>query len=230
MSQGPDFSESFYRVHAQRYAEVSHNFIQSVYSEASHPSLGGDTDLMDRLQELVPPGSRGLDAGCGAGARDVFLYRQRGYDIHGVDSVEENVLEARRLHPDLASRVSVSDLREPLGYPDSSFDFVLCNAVIQHIEPATALGVTLPELARVLKGGGVLQLMFKYGGGVATVYDRDYGTDRTFQLYEVDEVLGVIEERDLRLIPADDGKLGGVMYFRDPKPMDHCVFFARKDG
>ncbi len=49
MSHRPDFSESFYRLHAQRYAEVSHNFIQSVYIDASHPDLQGDTDLMDRL-------------------------------------------------------------------------------------------------------------------------------------------------------------------------------------
>ncbi len=225
-----DFSESFYRRHAQRYAEVSHNFIQSVYSDVSHPGLKGDTDLMYRLQELVPPGSRGLDAGCGAGARDVFFYWQRGYDIYGVDAVDENILEARRLHPEIASRVSLANLREPLSYPDASFDFVLCNAVIQHIEPSIALGVTLPEFARVLKVGGVLQLMFKYGGGVATVYDRDYGADRTFQLYEVDEVLSIMEEWGLKVIPGEGEKLGGVMYFKDPKPMDHCVFFARKDG
>ncbi len=144
--------------------------------------------------------------------------------------MEENVLEARRLHPDLASRVPVADLRLPLAYPDSSFGFVLCNAVIQHIEPDTALGVTLPELARVLKGGGVLQLMFKYGDGVATVYDRDYGADRTFQLYDVEEVIRTVEEQDLSIVAGEDGKLGGAMYFRDPKPMDHCVFFARKEG
>ena len=230
MSHDPDFSESFYRRHAQRYAEVSHNFIQSVYSDVSHPGLQGDTDLMGRLQELVPPGRRGLDAGCGAGARDVFFYWQRGYDIYGVDAVDENIVEARRLHPEIASRVSVADLREPLSYPDASFDFVLCNAVIQHIEPAIALGTTLPGFAKVLRAGGVLQLMFKYGNGVATVYDRDYGAERTFQLYDVDDVLGILEERDLRVIPAEGVKLGGVMYFKDPKPMDHCVFFARKDG
>ena len=230
MSNDPDFSESFYRSHAQRYAEVSHNFIQSVYSDVSHPGLNGDTDLMDRLQELVPPECRGLDAGCGAGARDVFFYWQKGYDIYGVDAVDENIVEARRLHPEIASRVSVVDLREPLGYPDASFDFVLCNAVIQHIEPAIALGTTLPEFARVLRAGGVLQLMFKYGSGVATVYDRDYGADRTFQLYDVDVVLGILENQGLRVIPQDGEKLGGVMYFKDPKPMDHCVFFARKDG
>ena len=230
MSQNPDFSESFYRDHAQRYAEVSHNFIQSVYTETSHPGLKGDTDLMVRLRELVPAGSRGLDAGCGAGARDVFFYWQNGYDILGLDSVEENILEARNLHPEIADRVSVADLREPIGHPDTSFDFVLCNAVIQHIDPDIALGTTLPEFARLLKAGGVLQLMFKTGQGIATVYDKDYGADRTFQLYGVDEVVGLLADRGLSVIPAEAEKLGGLMYFKDPKPMDHCVLFARKAG
>ena len=230
MSQNPDYSESFYKSHAQRYAEVSHNFIQSVYTETSHPGLKGDTDLMVRLRELVPAGSRGLDAGCGAGARDVYFYWQNGYDVYGVDSVEENVLEARNLHPEIAERVSVADLREPIGHPDTSFDFVLCNAVIQHIDPDIALGTTLPEFTRVLKAGGVLQLMFKIGQGIATVYDKDYGADRTFQLYGVDEVVGLLADRGLSVIPAEGEKLGGLMYFKDPKPMDHCVLFARKAG
>ena len=228
MSSRPDFSEVFYKDHAQRYAEVSHGFIQSVYINASHPGLKGDTDLIDRLQELVPAGSRGLDAGCGAGARDVFSYWQKGYEIYGVDAVEENVQEARSRHPEIAQRVSVGDLRQPLGYPDASFDFVLCNAVIQHIAPDTVLEVTLPELSRLLKPRGILQLMFKIGRGITTVYDRDYGADRAFQLYDVDEVVGVLEDQGLSVIPADGAKLGGVMYFTDPKPMDHCVFFARK--
>ena len=230
MSANPDFSESFYRNYAQRYAEVSHNFIQSVYLDASHPGLTGDMALCDRLQELVPVGCTGLDAGCGAGARDVFFYWDKGYDIYGVDAVEENILEARRLHSDIADRVSVADLREPLAFSDSCFDFVLCNAVIQHISPDIALGTTLPELARVLRSGGVLQLMFKYGSGIATVFDRDYGTERTFQLYDVDEVLDTLAVQELKVIPEEAGKLGGVMYFKDPKPMDHCVFFARKGG
>ncbi len=230
MSQQPDFSESFYKDHAQRYAEVSHNFIQSVYTDTSHPDLKSDTDLMARLRELVPAGSRGFDAGCGSGARDVFFYWQNGYDILGVDAVEENILEARRLHPEIAERVAVADLREPLSHPDASFDFLLCNAVIQHIAPETVLGVTLPEFARVLRPGGVLQLMFKVGSGVATIFDRDYGADRTFQLYGADEVVSLLADRGLSVIPAEGEKLGGLMYFKDPKPMDHCVLFARKAG
>lgn len=230
MSRRPDFSENFYRKHARRYAEVSHNFIQSVYVEASHPSLGGDTDLMERLQELVPAGCRGLDAGCGAGARDVFHYWQRGYDIYGVDAVEENILEAHRLHQEVAERVSVADLRQPLNHPDGSFDFILCNSVIQHIAPDIALSVTLPEFARLLAPGSVLQLTFKTGSGIVTVYDNDYGADRTFQLYDTEEVLALLMGLGLRVVLAEGEKLGGVMHFKDPKPMDHCVFFARKDG
>ena len=68
--------------------------------------------------------------------------------------------------------------------------------------------------------------MFKYGDGVATVYDRDYGVERTFQLYAVERVLDVLEGQGLRVVAEESGKLGGVMYFKDPKPMDHCVLFA----
>ena len=230
MVQNADYSEAFYRQHARRYAEVSHNFIQSVYIEASHPGLKGDLDLMDRLVELIPARCRGLDAGCGAGARDVFHYWQKGYNIHGVDAVEENILEARRLHPEIADRVSVADLRQPLDYPDRSFDFVVCNAVIQHIAPHIALSVTIPEFARLLKTGGVLQLMFKNGNGTATIFDRDYGADRAFQLYDPDEVVALLARLGLSVIPSDGGSLGDIMFFTDPKPMEHCVFFARKDG
>ncbi len=218
----------FYARHSQRYAEVTHNFIQSVYTNVSHPGLEGDLDLMRRLKEMVPSGARGLDAGCGAGARDVFYYWRDGYDIIGFDAIPENIQVARDLHPEIADRVSVADLSLPLDYPDISFDFVLCNAVIQHIPPDKALFVTLPELARVLKPGGVLQLMFKIGEGIKTVYDKDYQDQRTFQLYSPDQVLSVLRDHALHLVPPDGDNLGGVIYFTNPKPMDHCVFYAQR--
>ena len=223
-----NLSKDFYSAHAQRYAQVAQEFIQGVYTNSSHPGLTSDLDLMVRLKELIPPGGRGLDAGCGAGARDVLYYWRDGYDIVGVDVVEENIRVSKDLHPEIADRVSVADLSRPLDYPDASFDFVMCNAVIQHIDPATTMEVTLPELARLLKPGGVLQLMFKVGAGIKAVYDRDYDTKRTFQLYQPEEILSLLGGQGLELIPPDGEKLGGVIRFTDPKPVDHCVFYARK--
>lgn len=219
---------SFYSQNAQRYAQVAHEFIQSVYVNASHPGLASDLDLMKRMKELVPAGGKGLDAGCGAGARDVFFYWRDGYDIVGFDAVPENIETARKLHPEIADRVSVGDLRRPLPYEPGVFDFVLCNAVIQHLPPETVTGVALPELARVLKPGGLLQLMFKSGAGEKTVYDKDYGANRTFQLYDPGEIVGTLENHGTSVEPAAEDGLGGLMYFTDPKPMEHCVFFGRK--
>ena len=225
-----DYSEEFYRSHAHRYAEVSHQLLQSVYIKSSHPKLKGDMDLQERLIELAH-GRMGLDAGCGAGARDVHNLWSKGFDILGIDSVDANIQEAKSLHPEIADRVSVADMKQVLDFPDGSFDFVLCNAVIQHIPPESLAATTLPELARVLRSGGVLQLMFKNGSEVISVYDRDYGADRAFHLYDEQELLRLLKFHGCDLITADDpGQLGGIMFFTDPKPVDHCVFYVRKSN
>lgn len=231
-NERPIFSEEFYRHYADRYAEVAHQLLQSVYIKSSHPALKGDLDLLERLKELTP-GGQGLDAGCGAGARDVYQFWLSGYDMYGIDAVEENIRCAKELHPETADRVSIADLRYPLNYPDESFDFIICSAicsaVIQHIVPKQVFEVTLRELARVLRPGGVLQLMFKNGRGVITVYDRDYSNQRSFQLYDEHEILQALRSYGLRLVEAKDPSLlGGIMYFTDPKPVDHCVFYVKK--
>ena len=225
----PDYSSNFYRHYARQYAQVSDQFLQSVYSKTSHPSLTNDWDLWDRLTQLAP-GRRGLDAGCGAGARDVFHAWLLGYDIIGIDAIEENIQAARDLHTEIADRVFVADLGHRLPFDDASFDFVACNAVIQHMEPEVVRDVVLPQFTRVLISGGILQLMFKTGTGVATVFDKDYGTDRSFRLYEECELLGILQDLGMTLIEAKSpNDLGGFIYFTDPKGLDHCVFFARKD-
>ncbi|HIM38032.1 MAG TPA: hypothetical protein EYM38_08465, partial [Dehalococcoidia bacterium] len=112
-----DYSTDFYRNHAQEYARVADLFLQSVYAKSSHPNLNHDWDLWDRLVQLAP-GLRGLDAGCGAGARDVFHAWSLGYDVVGIDSVEENILETRLLHSEIADKVFVADLKRPLPFDD----------------------------------------------------------------------------------------------------------------
>ncbi|MCE2462417.1 MAG: class I SAM-dependent methyltransferase [Dehalococcoidia bacterium] len=136
-----DYSEEFYRHHARRYAEVAHRLIQSIYIRSSHPALKGDYDLLERLKELTP-GPRGLDAGCGSGARDVYQFWLEGYDIIGIDAVEENILTAKSLHPEIADRVFLADLRVPVDFPDESFDFIVCDAVIQHQRHVAGTGTT----------------------------------------------------------------------------------------
>lgn len=224
-------SLDFYRNHARRYSQLSHEFEHSVYTKASHPDLNGDMDLLNRAQDLAP-GKRSLDAGCGAGARDVALLHSRGFDAYGIDAVDENINLGQKVHPEIANRISVADLRKPLPYKSDFFDLILCNAVIQHLSPQDVEDTTIPEFARVLAPGGILQLMFKVGSGIAAVSDRAFGTDgvaRLFQLYDERRLLSILEECGCNLVEEDDSELGGLMYFNDHKPMRHCVFWVRKN-
>ena len=89
------------------------------------------------------------------------------------------------------------------------------------------MGSVLPEFARVLRPGGILQLMFKVGTGDITIYDKDYGVDRFFRLYSADQILLRLEELGMEIIEEEENGLGGVMYFTDTKPVEHCLLFAR---
>ena len=224
-------SLEFYRTHAARYAELLQGFWDNGYTYCSHPDFQGDRDLYRRLTQLVPSG-RGLDAGCGAGARDVFLLSQLGYDMIGLDAVDENIQVARLVHPEIADQLRTADLSEPLPFEDARFDLVLCNAVVQHISADVVFGLVLSEFARVLRPGGVLQLMFKPGRGVETVVDPGYGAEgvsRSFQLYGEQELLETLGRCGLHIVEAgENGELGGLLYFDDNKPMRHCVFWAQK--
>ena len=218
MTQSQDYSYEFYRHHAREYAEW----------------WDSHTDLLDlervggRLLEMVSPGARGLDAGCGPAVKELLRYLQGGYDMLGIDAVEENLKVAEERNPELKGRLSVADISQPLDFPNANFDFIICTTVIQHISPEAVNNVTLPEFARVLKAGGVLQLTFKNGTGVTTVYDKIYDLHRSFQLYKPGALLDALGAIGMGLVPKEGERPGGVMYYVDSKGVPTCIFLARK--
>jgi len=71
--------------------------------------------------------------------------------------------------------------------------------------------------------------MFKNGSGMLTIFDKDYGTERAFQLYDEQELLEVLTGLGMKLIESEsEDQLGGLMFFADPKHVRHYVFYMRK--
>ena len=224
---GHDYRD-FYRRHANRYAINQIAKVQRIWSRSSHSQLRGNHSLINALVKLTP-GPRGLDAGCGAGAVDVADLVGRGLDVVGIDAIKDNVEEALRLHPSLAGRVKVGDLSKRLAFPTNSFDFVMCNAVIQHLSEEQVFNTALPELTRIIRPGGVLQMVFKCGHGGVTIYDPDYEEVRSFQLFDERRVLREIRSEGMELVSARGRmSLGGLMYFINNNGLKHCAFWARK--
>jgi ubiquinone/menaquinone biosynthesis C-methylase UbiE len=113
----------------------------------------GAEDRGSALADLLPPGGPILEVGCGTGGLLAAAAR-RGLAIEGTDiALRWLVVAARRLE-DRGLRVPmVAASADRLPYPDWSFDAVVADSVLEHLDdPAGAVR----EWARVLRPGGTL--------------------------------------------------------------------------
>ena len=98
------------------------------------------------VAEVVGPGSRVLEVGCGTGD---ILHALQPADGLGIDLSEEMIKRAKRKYPGL--RFAVHDLMgEPL---DEQFDYVVAVDVAEHVSD---LGLVMAAIGRMLSPGGTL--------------------------------------------------------------------------
>jgi methionine biosynthesis protein MetW len=95
------------------------------------------------IADLVPPGSRVLDVGCGDGALLEYLRDERGCTVRGVEISTEGVTACVRrgipvIHADLDQ--GLHDL------PDDSFDVVVLSQTLQEVRNLRPL---LGEISRI---------------------------------------------------------------------------------
>jgi ubiquinone/menaquinone biosynthesis C-methylase UbiE len=120
-------------------------------------------DLREQaLAELdLGPGTRLLDAGCGAGELGIAVARRLQPDgrVVGVDLNADTIGRARTAAVDAGVEVDfrVGDLRD-LPCNDDEFDAVRSERVFQHLERTDWLRAAA-ELIRVTRHGGIIQLI-----------------------------------------------------------------------
>ena len=106
-----------------------------------------DTQLLNTVAALVPPGSHVLDLGCGDGQLLQQLARERGCTGYGIEIDDANVLACVRR----GVNVLQLNLHQGLAaFADQSFDVVLQINTLQHLRNAE---VMLRETVRVGRVG-----------------------------------------------------------------------------
>ena len=109
--------------------------------------------MMDIFKEHVPTDAHVLDFGCGYG-RTLAELSTAGYDnLSGIDFSESLVKRGRQEYPDLDLTVYPGG---PLPYADDAFDAAVMLGVFTCMPETKTQALTLLELKRVLKPGGVL--------------------------------------------------------------------------
>jgi methionine biosynthesis protein MetW len=104
---------------------------------------GHHQDRLARIAELVPPGARVLDLGCGNGALLALLRDQRQCTGYGIEIDDTHVLECVQRGVNVIQR----NLEDGLSiFDDGSFDVVLQLDSLQNLRNTEAM---LRETARV---------------------------------------------------------------------------------
>lgn len=148
-------------------------------------------------------GARIVDAGCGPGWESA-TFEERGHDPVGID-LAPSFLGAARENAD--ADLARMDMRE-LGIETDAAHGVWACASFLHVPREDAPG-TLAEFRRVLRSGGVLQLVVKRGEGTKAGdgYEDD---EREFTLYRPAEIRELVGEAgfSVRRVEEDESEAG----------------------
>jgi malonyl-CoA O-methyltransferase len=117
-----------------------------IYDAEDNPLIQLEETHVRRLLGDVA-GLEVADIGCGTG-RHARPLAQTGARVTAVDFSEEMVRRARTKPGAEAIRFVHHDLREPLPFPDGSFDRVVCCLVVEHIPNLTEFFRELRRIGR----------------------------------------------------------------------------------
>jgi len=114
------------------------------------------TDLQALVRRFFGPGLT-ADIGCGSG-REVAWLAANGFPAQGFDASDGLLAEARLRNPDLT--FAHAELPDLVGIAAASFDNVLCETVIMHLERG-AIAPAVRRLFDIVRPGGVLYLSWR---------------------------------------------------------------------
>lgn len=157
----------------------------------------------------LEPGSRVLDAGCGAGRHLAEAFRARGVSVVGVDLNRDDALKALNTTKIMrhagedgggGAMVMVSDVTR-LPFKDASFDLVICSEVLEHIPEHTK---AIAEIVRVLKPGCplVVSVPRYLPERICWALSDDYHNEKGghIRIYRTRELVSLLEKAGARCV------------------------------
>ena len=160
------------------------------------------TDLQDIVTRFFIKGRATADIGCGSG-REVAWLNANGFPAQGLDASDGLLTEARSRYPHLS--FAHAELPELHGIASGSFDNVLCETVIMHLDPA----LIAPSVRRMLdltKPGGIFYLSWR----VTDVTDVRDAHGRLYAAFDAAlvraELVAATSLLDEEVVSASSGK------------------------
>lgn len=133
--------------------------------------------LSEFIKEL-PAGGKVLDIGC-AGGRDSKKFADAGFDVTGIDIIDDFIEEAKKRVP--RAKFLQMDLLD-IDFPENEFDAIWAQAVLLHVERKDIPDV-LAKMFRILKRNGKIHAAVKEGRGQGWEADKLSGGYKRYFTY-----------------------------------------------
>ncbi len=147
-------------------------------------------------------GGKTADIGCGSG-REVAWLNANGFPAEGFDASEGLLSEARSRYPQLTfARAELPDLQ---GLAASTYDNVLCETVIMHLD-RVLIAPSVRRMLDIVKPGGILYLSWRVteGADLRDAHGRLYAAfDASLVRAELSAAKLLLDEE---VISASSGK------------------------
>jgi SAM-dependent methyltransferase len=159
-------------------------------------------DLQDVVARFFINGGKTCDIGCGSG-REVAWLNANGFPSDGFDASDGLLAEARGRYPDLTfARAELPDLA---GLAANTYDNVLCETVIMHLDRAQ-IAPSVRRMLDIAKSGGIFYLSWRATDGA----DLRDGYGRLYAAFDASLVLNELSSTTLLLhedvVSASSGK------------------------
>lgn len=146
--------------------------------------------------KLLPERARILDVGC-AGGRDSKLLSDLGFEVIGIDLVDEFLSEAKNLVPE--GEFIKMDVEE-LNFSANTFDAIWAGAVLLHVRKSK-LPKLLKNLHNILRPKGKLFVGLKEGRGEMHVKDQfSPKHSRFFAFYSESEIKKILASAGFKVL------------------------------
>ena len=185
--------------------------IQNAYNEWSG-SYDEDANLTRDLDRDITRDQLGgqhfesiLEIGCGTGKNTAFLSRI-GQNVCAVDFSQGMIARAREKVKAENVRFSLMDINRPWEFEQDSFDLIVCNLVLEHIQNLEHI---FSEAGRTLRPNGrffvnELHPFRQYDGTKARFYRSSQKVEVDAFVHHISDFLKAAENSHLALLHLDE--------------------------